>query len=113
MLSKVNRLQKKKDIDMVFKKGWAFKENFLILKTVKNNLDKTRFCFIISKKVSPKASLRNKLKRKLSELVRIKLKKTKPGQDVLLIASPGLETKDFWEAKEILDKLLTKSKLIN
>ncbi|OIP74780.1 MAG: ribonuclease P protein component [Parcubacteria group bacterium CG2_30_36_18] len=111
MVPKKNRLQKKTEIVRVFKKGKGFKEDFLILKLVKNNLEKSRFSFIISQKVSKKATTRNKIKRRLSEIVRLKLKKIKKGIDVILIACPGLEEKDFWEIEESLDKLFLRANL--
>ena len=112
MLAKTNRLKKNKDIERVFKVGRALKEDFLILKTAKNNLDKIRFCFVVSNKISPKATVRNRLKRKLSELVRTKLKTLKSGTDNILIASPGLEIKDFWEIEESLNKLFLKARIL-
>lgn len=112
MLPKNNRLQKKKDIEKVFKRGRALKEDFLALKTLQNNLDKTRFAFIVSLKVSKKSVLRNRLRRKLSELVRLNLEKIKTGSDNLLIATPGSASKDFWEIKGSLDKLLLRAKLL-
>jgi len=110
MLSKINRLRKKKDIERVFGKGKRFKEDFLILKITRNALSQTRFGFIVSQKVSKKATLRNKIKRRLREIVSKKMGKFKKGLDVLLIAHPGLETKDFWEIDETLNKLFKKAK---
>lgn len=112
MLVKTNRLQKKKDIEMVFRKGRAFKEDFLVLKTAKNNLNRIRFGFIVSQKISKKANVRNRVKRKLRELARIDLKKLEPGTDNLIIALPGLETKDFWEIGETMNKLFQKAGLV-
>jgi len=111
MLPKTNRLKKKKDIERVFKNGKGFKEDFLILKTVKNNLKNSRFAFIVSQKVSKKAALRNKIRRRLSELVRLKLKNIKTGIDVVLLSTPGLEEKDFWEIEETINKLFAKAKI--
>ncbi len=108
MLPKENRLKKEKDIERVVQKGRGFKEDFLILKAVKNNLNKARFGFVVSKKVSPKATTRNKIKRRISGLVKSKMNKLEKGIDVMLIALPGLETKDFWEIEETLNKLLRK-----
>jgi ribonuclease P protein component len=115
MLLKVNRLQKEKDIERVFKKGRGFKEDFLVLKTLKNDSNKIRFGFVVSQKVSKKANIRNKIKRRLSELVRSKLKSKvlTNYSDNLLIAAPGLEIKDFWEIEEAMNKLFQKAKLIN
>jgi len=101
MLPQANRIKNKKDIDNVFEKGKGFKENFLVVKLVQNSLGKIRFAFIVSKKISQKAVLRNKIRRQLSEIVRLKLKKIKIGYDIILIASPGLETKNFQEIEEI------------
>ncbi|GAI32984.1 unnamed protein product, partial [marine sediment metagenome] len=62
MLNKRNRLKKKKDFDKVFKQGQGFKQDFLYLKIRKNNLKSSRFGFVVSKKFSKKAVIRNKIK---------------------------------------------------
>lgn len=112
MLLKENRLKKNKDFKKVFKEGKGFKEDFLVLKKAKNNLKISRFGFVVSKTFFKKATLRNKIKRKLRESVRIKLNEIKKGIDGVVIASPGLETKDFREIKEIVNKLFKKAKII-
>ena len=113
MLPKVNRLKRKKDIERVFKWGRGFKEDFLILKAVKNNLKNSRFAFIVSQKVSKKAALRNKIRRRLRELVRRHPPTTRLGMDIVLVATPGLEEKDFWEIEETINKLLAKAEIFN
>lgn len=112
MLAKINRLKKKKDFERVSKKGRSFKEDFLVLRIVSNNLKINRFGFVVSRKVSKKAFQRNKIKRRLRELIRLKLSKLKKGADVILIACPGLEAKDFWEIEENINKLFKKAKII-
>ncbi len=112
MLPKENRLKKNKDFEKVFKEGEGFKEDFLVLKKVKNNLKSSRFGFAVSKTFFKKATLRNKIKRRLRESVRIKLNEIKKGIDGVVIARPGLETKDFREIKEIVNKLFKKAKII-
>lgn len=120
MLSKINRLTKKKDFEQIFKKGKGFKEDFLILKFAPNNLNQNRFGIVISQKISKKATTRNKIKRRIRQLIRAKLPKMKKGRypetclgkDVALIALPGLENKDFWEIEETINKLFKKTKLI-
>jgi len=112
MLPKENRLKKNKDFKKVFKDGKGFKEDFLVLKKAKNNLKISRFGFVVSKTFFKKATLRNKIKRKLRESVRIKLNEIKKGIDGVVIASPGLEAKDFREIKEIVNRLFKKAKII-
>lgn len=113
MLSQVNRLKKKKDIERVLKKGRGIKEDFLILKIIRNDLNQIRIGFIVSQKVSKKANIRNKVKRRLREMVRAKLKEIKVGRDIILIAVPGLEKKDFITIKENLNQLFKKAKINN
>jgi len=112
MLAKANRLKKKKDFERVFKIGRGFKEDFLFLKNAKNNLKSSRFAFIISKKFSKKATLRNKIKRRLSELIRLKMPEIQKGIDGIIVIMPGLEKTDFWELEEIINKLFQKAGII-
>lgn len=112
MLPKVNRLKKKKDFERVFREGKGFKEDFLFLKVAVNDLKNSRFGFVASKNFSPKASLRNKIKRRLRELVRLRLKRIQKGKDCVLVACFGLENKDFWETEETMEKLFRRAGLI-
>ena len=46
-------------------------------------------------------------------MVRTKLLKIRKGLDIILIANPGLERKDFWELEEILNALFKKANLFS
>lgn len=108
MLPKVNRLKKNKDFERVFKKGRLLKEDFLILKTIPNDLKNSRFGFIVSQKVSKKAVLRNKIKRWLRVAVLSQLKKgdkiQKPA-DIVIIVKPGTDIKNFQEIEQAINKI--------
>ena len=112
MLPKKNRLKKRKDFELVFRKGKGFKEDFLVLKKNKNNLNQSRFGFIVGRRVSKKATIRNKIRRRLSSLVQEKLAKIKNGFDIILIAQPGLENKNFAQIERIIDRLFQGAKVI-
>lgn len=112
MLANKNRLKKKKEIERVFKEGRGFGGNFLFLKIVKNNLGISRFCFVVGKNLSKKATVRNRVRRRISELVRLKLKNIKNGIDAVFIALPGTEKKDFREIEKTIDKIFAKAKLL-
>lgn len=112
MLAKTYRLKKRKDFESVFKKGERFKEDFLILIKSKNNLNHSRFGFIVGSKVSKRAIVRNKIKRRLRKLVQVRILKIKTGIDVVLIAQPGLENEDFRKIETIIDKIFKKAKII-
>lgn len=113
MLPKSNRLVRKKDFEKVFQKGRSFKENGLFLKKNQNNLDVSRFGFIISTKVSKKAVIRNKLKRRLREIVQRQLPDISPGFDVILVVNRELLRQDFKELENLVVKLFRASHLLN
>ncbi|MFH1780886.1 MAG: ribonuclease P protein component [Candidatus Nealsonbacteria bacterium] len=91
MLPGINRLKKKRDFECVFKQGRGLKEGFLSLKFVKNGLEATRFGFVVGQKVSHKAIVRNRIKRKLRDLVMSRLKDIQGGFDVVVVAGKGTE----------------------
>ena len=113
MLAKLNRIRKKKDFEMIFRKGRGFKNGFLALRVFKNDLPESRFGFVISKKVSQKAVVRNKIKRRISEVIRLNLEKIKKGADVVFIAFPGIEKNNYLETKELAENILKKAGLLN
>lgn len=112
MFSEKNRLQKKNEIDSVFKKGKSFKEGPVLLKILETNLETPRFAFVISHKVSKKAVVRNKLRRRLKNIFQKFLGDRKVSMDVLVVAFPGLEKKDFGELTEMTERIFKKIKLI-
>jgi len=63
-------------------------------------------------KVSKKATLRNKIKRRISELLRVRIKNIKAGTCGIVLAVPGIEKRDFWEIEESLNKLLERAKIL-
>lgn len=118
MLDRKNRLKKKKDFEAVFKNSKTFKEGFLILKIAENNTKEDRFGFMVSQKVSKKATIRNKIKRRLREIIRLKIKNSamfvkkeakKNGKDIILVSLSGIEKKNFSETEETATKLLEKA----
>ncbi len=112
MLPREGRLKKKKDFGLVIKKGKGFKEDLLILKFICNELGKNRFGISVSQRVSKKAVVRNKIKRRIASAIGLK-PEIKKGLDIVLIALPGIETKNFLEIRKTINKLFEKAKIIN
>ena len=110
MLAKENCLRKKKDIERVFKQGKGFKQGFLFLKIVKNDLTLNRFAIVVSKKISTKAVIRNKIKRRIRAVVRAKLNKMEQGWDTVIVVQQGLENENFETTQETIDKIFKKAK---
>jgi ribonuclease P protein component len=108
MLSLINRIKKKKDFELIFKNSKSFKNNIFILKIAKNDLGISRVGLVISKKVSKKAVIRNKIRRRLSEAVKLEINNIKAGMDLVLIVLPEAEKKDFSEIKEAVKNAFIK-----
>ena len=112
MLKKEFRLRKQKDFENVFKRGVYSSEKFLTLKVIKNELSFSRFGFVVSKKISKKAVERNRVKRLMSESIRLSQEKIKPGYDAVFISRVGMVGKTFEETKKSVEKLLKRSGLL-
>jgi ribonuclease P protein component len=106
MLPKINRIKKKKDFDIIFKTGKSFKTSLLVLKIARNGQKHDRFGFIVSKKISKNAVVRNKIRRILARVAREVVGEN--GIDFVFIALHGIEKKDFSEIHDSVIKLLNK-----
>lgn len=113
MLPSENRLQKEKDFARVHHTGRFFGQQFLAIKSVPNNLNVSRFGFLVGIKVSKKAVVRNKVKRRLRETIRLKLNKIEPGFDVVVMVKPEIAEKSYLEISEAVHNVLKKARLIN
>jgi ribonuclease P protein component len=102
---------KGKEFEEVLKKGKGFRFDGLVLKLLLKEGGK-KFGFLISKKILKKATQRNRLKRRLREILREKIEEIGEGIRVVFITLPGLEKKEFKELREIFEKLLKKSKIL-
>jgi len=101
-------ISKKKDFDNIFKKGKSIKGVFLLLRFMQNDLKFNRFAFIVSKKVSAKAVLRNKVRRRLSEAIKEFNKSGENGLDLVFIALPKIKEKNFAEIQAEVKNILSK-----
>ncbi|HLD70948.1 MAG TPA: ribonuclease P protein component [Negativicutes bacterium] len=108
MLPKENRLTKENDFDAVFKNGKSARLAIISGKSSANSLGRPRFGFVVSKKISTKAALRNKVKRRLRDAVAKNVPQIKKGGDVVIIALPGIEKKGFFEIEKEVGVLFKK-----
>lgn len=109
MLPRQHRLTKEKDFNKTFKSGKSCFGKVLGIKSFKNSLEHSRFGFVVSNKVAKKATVRNKVKRQLRDIVHKELKNVKAGYDFLIIALPSIIKTDYpvieKEVKNCLKKL--------
>ncbi len=108
MLPRINRLNKQKDFDDIFKRGRTKQDGFLVVRLKPNQQKLSRFGLIVSSRAAKKAVARNRLRRQLGEIVRLNLKKIKAGFDIVLVAKSGLKGVEHKEMEKILLGLLEK-----
>jgi ribonuclease P protein component len=110
MLSKTNRLTKKKDFETVFRFGRSIFTKHIGIKYQKSNLPQPRFGIIVSNKIAKKANKRNKLKRQLREIIRLRIKSGQVNfpYDFIIIARPGILDLDYQGLEKELLASLTK-----
>lgn len=113
MLPRPHRLTKDKDFKRIFKQGKGFREQILVLKTIDNSLKKSRFGFIVSNKISKRATVRHKIKRRLRKIISLRINNITKGKDVILVAQPGMAEKTYQEIEKVMTRLLIKARLIS
>ena len=112
MLPRQNRIKKEKDFEIIFKKGKVFKNNFLVLRFVNNNLKTNRLAIVISQKVSKKATERNKIRRRISVIVENIINGLKDGLDLVFLVLPQANNKSYLEIKSAVEDIIKKSGLL-
>lgn len=113
MLARGHRLNKKQDIEKVFKRGRSVYAGSLGLRASPNNLETSRFTVVVSLKVSKKAVERNRLKRRLREILRQEIMPAvKNGIDGLILTQPPLLKLTFLELRELMLALFKKARLL-
>lgn len=111
MLPKENRLKKEKEFEAVFKGGRTFKGEYIFLRCLANGTDKTKVGFVTSKKVSKLATERNKVKRRMREIVRIRKGEIRDGLSIIVIALPRAIDAGYGDLEKDIANILNREEL--
>lgn len=68
----------------------------------------SRFAFIVSKKISPLAVQRNRIRRLLSEAIYSGIEKIKPGNDFVFLVKKLIIGKNLTEIKKEIESIFVK-----
>jgi ribonuclease P protein component len=104
-----HRLTSSKQFSQIHREGLSIANRFLVVRVLSNGLDHSRFGFLVSKRIG-NAVVRNRVKRRLREAVRLSL--VKPGWDAVFIARRGISRADFQELKQATENLLQRTRLV-
>lgn len=105
-----NRLKKRKQFNWIFKNGKTVHSKNLALVFHESHGKDYKVGFSVTKKVG-KAVVRNKVKRRLREIVTAFRKNILPRSTLIFVAKQTANECDFWTLKDEVLELLKKSKL--
>ena len=108
----IKSLKTEKDFEKVAKNGRPFFTSELGFKILKNNLDYNRYGIVINTKIDKRAVVRNKIRRRIKEIIRLNDKNFEKGFDVMFLVRESVKELEYSEIKEKLLKLFKKSGLL-
>jgi ribonuclease P protein component len=100
MLSKPHRILSDKDFQKIWKRGLSFYTKILGFKVLENKLGISRFGIVVGTKISKLATVRNRIKRQIREIIQEKIKKIAPGYDFVISVLPAAQGKNYEELKK-------------
>jgi len=101
-------LRRRGDFEAIGRHGTARSTPLLVLRWMRTDRGETRIGMSTPRTLGG-AVQRNRVRRRLRELIRERLGRIGPGWDLLLIARPAAATASFGELGEALDALLRRS----
>ncbi len=102
------RLLRTADFDRALRTGRRVGSSYLSLFVSDNELGRPRVGFAVSRKLG-NAVVRNRIKRRLRELVRPLAQSTQAGLDVVIVARPSAIDAEYARLRQDLDALWTRS----
>lgn len=102
-----NRVKKRRDFTRVYQRGKSAAAKDLVLCWRKTGLPDHRVGFTVSKKVG-NAVIRNKVRRRLKEIARLRPELFVAGRDYIIIARPSAAEISYREMEKELERLVKK-----
>ncbi len=109
-MERARRLRKGEEFDTAYRKGTVTGGPLLALRRTPNGLEVTRWGFAVGKRLSKRAVVRNRTKRRLREAARVI--PVVPGYDVIVTARQGATEAPFAELRAALLALLKRARLL-
>jgi ribonuclease P protein component len=108
-MRKSDRLTQSYQYGLVYRKGVSWVNNLLVMRALNNGGNPSRYGLTITKRMG-KAVIRNRLKRRLREIMRTTT--IKPGWDIVLITRSAITSASFNEIKQATMDLLSRAQLL-
>lgn len=113
MLHQVNRFHGHNSLKFVYRNGESVRASLMTIKYVLNPRRKnSRFAVVVSKKILKSAVGRNRIRRRIYEIVRLEKDKLRDSQDIIfIIASAEVANMPYLELLTAVKYLLSQANL--
>ncbi|MFH1610336.1 MAG: ribonuclease P protein component [Patescibacteria group bacterium] len=105
-------LKDKKDFEKLAKQGQSFFTQEFGFKILKNNLKQNRYGIVVNLKVDKRAVVRNKIRRRLRDIIQENEKNLKKGFNLMILTREGIKSLDFANIRLKLVHLFKKAKIL-
>lgn len=110
-MEKKYRLRKNMEFKRVYNGGKSYWNRNLILYVRKNDLNNSRIGITITKKIG-NAVVRNRIRRRIKEIIRLKLGNIKTGYDLILIPKKNVQDISYKDLESAMIHIMRISKIL-
>jgi ribonuclease P protein component len=92
-------------------RGRSYSNDLLVLCALSNELPFSRFGFAVNSRIG-NAVARNRIKRRLREIMRLRMASIRPGWDIILIARKPIRSAEYDQVETACARLLRRAQLL-
>lgn len=105
------RLRRKEDFQRLRQQGQAFRHQWMVMSLAPNEIGHNRYGFVVTKQLG-NAVTRNRVRRRLREIVRVLHPHLKPGFDIAFIARADIVEQPFSVVQRTVIDMTRRAKLL-